>query len=397
MPFFFSPVLLRNIQTATCILLLITHHVVHAWLIILSVFAVTTCSNIKRHTRVFSCLQRTRYYMRGSSFRTFSRSFFFLPWYYTIKYTDVDARIVTLTLLYNVPISPAPPRKIGAIAVKPFWFSDPLRRSRVTKVLDMINRPGGGPLQAFCRSSTTFTSTLLWSSKFCPYVPVRCCSPQTSSRSSLSLTSSGVLQSACCCSQSCFQAHDSTSDELVRFFTVVLWHVRPCCQFLGHDDFWRKNHARSIISGPGYGEQNPREKSELLQPNIKNWDHRENWGVPRKPSKFCLPFFIGRSPQGCWRRKTIRAAVWLYCTALDYCTVLYCTTTALLYCGTLLYEYSYTIDALFYYCTAVYQVLYYCTTVLYCTSVPYLALNFTTVLYWTTVLYRSLLLYYTVQ
>ena len=30
MPFFFSPVLLRNIQTATCILLLITHHVVHA-------------------------------------------------------------------------------------------------------------------------------------------------------------------------------------------------------------------------------------------------------------------------------------------------------------------------------------------------------------------------------
>ena len=50
--------------------------------------------------------------------------------------------------------------------------SDPVRRSRVTKVLDMINRAGGGPLQAFYRSSTTFTSAMLLSSKFHPYIRV---------------------------------------------------------------------------------------------------------------------------------------------------------------------------------------------------------------------------------
>ena len=47
------------------------------------------------------------------------------------------------------------------IAVKSFQCSDPVRLSRVTKRLGMMNRAGGGPLQAFCRSSTTFTSTLL--------------------------------------------------------------------------------------------------------------------------------------------------------------------------------------------------------------------------------------------
>jgi len=36
----------------------------------------------------------------------------------------------------------------------------------------MINRAGGSPLQAFCRSSITFTSALLLSSKFYPYVRV---------------------------------------------------------------------------------------------------------------------------------------------------------------------------------------------------------------------------------
>ena len=36
----------------------------------------------------------------------------------------------------------------------------------------MINRAGGGPLQAFCSSSTTFTSALLLSSTFYPYIRV---------------------------------------------------------------------------------------------------------------------------------------------------------------------------------------------------------------------------------
>ena len=49
-------------------------------------------------------------------------------------------------------------------AVKSFQCSDSARLSRVTKGLDMINRAGGGSLQAFCRSSTTFTSALLLSS-----------------------------------------------------------------------------------------------------------------------------------------------------------------------------------------------------------------------------------------
>ena len=40
----------------------------------------------------------------------------------------------------------------------------------MTKCQDVIDRAGGGPLQAFCRSSTTFTSALLLSSKFYPCI-----------------------------------------------------------------------------------------------------------------------------------------------------------------------------------------------------------------------------------
>ena len=36
----------------------------------------------------------------------------------------------------------------------------------------MLNKAGGGPLHAFCRSSTTFTSALPLSHKFYPYTRV---------------------------------------------------------------------------------------------------------------------------------------------------------------------------------------------------------------------------------
>ena len=58
-----------------------------------------------------------------------------------------------------------------SIAVKSFQCSDSVRFSRVTKGLGMINGAGGGPLQAFCRS-ITFTSALLLSFKFYPYIRV---------------------------------------------------------------------------------------------------------------------------------------------------------------------------------------------------------------------------------
>ena len=41
----------------------------------------------------------------------------------------------------------------------------------MTKGLDVINRTGGGPLKAFCRSSTTFTSALPLI-EFYPYIRV---------------------------------------------------------------------------------------------------------------------------------------------------------------------------------------------------------------------------------
>ena len=60
------------------------------------------------------------------------------------------------------------------IAVKYFQCLDPVRRSRAKKALDMINKTGGGPLQVFFRSSSTFTIALLLSSacKFRPYIRV---------------------------------------------------------------------------------------------------------------------------------------------------------------------------------------------------------------------------------
>ena len=64
---FFSPAPPRNVQTSTCVLLLITHYVVHAPLIISSVLAIVisffpcTTAKYRRYPHVVSCLWHTWY------------------------------------------------------------------------------------------------------------------------------------------------------------------------------------------------------------------------------------------------------------------------------------------------------------------------------------------------
>ena len=104
------------------------------------------------------------------------------------------------------------------------------------------------------RGSWCFTSD----NKSCPLASVPL---KTSTRASLSVTSSGVLRSACCCFQNStrtpvrrfpWQLHDSTSDVL--YVSTELYFNCSCnlSVFCSWDmmTFHIKSHARSIIFCP---------------------------------------------------------------------------------------------------------------------------------------------------
>ena len=165
------------------------------------------------------------------------------------------------------------------------------------KSVDMINWAGGGPLQAFCRSSTTFTSALLWSSKFYPYIRVglrdKVMAAPRLNVAGLSLYSTHLFLimltsfydlplfhlSGFCArvgeSGYTFFGFGETNCSYLRNITDLTYFpflrgrtftVRPCLKVLYQKSWWLppKKQARSIVFCPSSDQQIPREKMDCF-------------------------------------------------------------------------------------------------------------------------------------
>ena len=188
-------------------------------------------------------------------------------------------------------------------------------------------------------------------------IPACCRAPQTSTRASLSVTSSGVLRSACCCFQNStrtpvrrfpWQLHDSTSDVL--YVSTELYFNCSCnlSVFCSWDmmTFHIKSHARSIIFCPSSDTNKIPGRKLIASAKYQT----VTTGMFHKALGILPGLFHGWSTTRLLHEKKY-----------PY-TVLYYSTEPLHY------------STPNYYCTVVYQVLtvvllLYCITVLFCTDV----------------------------
>ena len=172
--------------------------------------------------------------------------------------------------------------------------------------------------------------------------------PQTSTRTSLSVTSSRVLRSACCCFQSSTRTPVCTSISMTttslyiwrtfRFWIVVHWlfvHVASFPFSMGLDDFSQTNHAIYYFM-PQLWPKMPG-KIDCFR-RTSNCDHSKRWSGLQSPRNSACPFLIGSPLHACWIRGNIRS---LYCTILLHhcictwnyrCWLLCYWRTVLLYC-----------------------------------------------------------------
>ena len=135
-------------------------------------------------------------------------------------------------------------------------------------------------------------------------IPTCCAAPQTSTRTSLCVTSYGVLRSACYCFQKStpytrtrvdpHDIHESTSDVLYVSSCRTLT-IRPCYQFSVPDRtcwlFTKKIMEDPLFFSPVLTKQ-IRGRKQIARAKFQTRTI-ENEGVSNKPLELCLPFFVG--------------------------------------------------------------------------------------------------------
>ena len=154
-------------------------------------------------------------------------------------------------------------------------------------------------------------------------IPACRCAPQTSTRTSLSVTSSGVLRSACCCFQSSTRTPVRTSLSMTstwlhiwrtfRSFMVVLSVFVYFASFLfliEHDGYTQKKTCKIHFLPPSSDQQNHREKIDCFR-QISNWDHKKRGNAPQSPRNSACRFSSWWSTTRLLHKKNIRTPAWL--------------------------------------------------------------------------------------